>query len=175
GIDPFTQRERARQIDLLAFQVQEISEVSPDPGEEEGLNTELSRLSNLHTIAQAAAGGVELLSDGDLNAAGLIGEAVRALNAGAKYDETVMQLQNELRAALESVQAIAGELRDVAEGSAADPEALDRVEARLSALSKLKNKYGPTLEDVVEFGAQAAEELAGLEEDERDAGSLQAD
>ncbi|GGI74379.1 DNA repair protein RecN [Deinococcus wulumuqiensis] len=170
-----SQRERARQIDLLAFQVQEISEVSPDPGEEEGLNTELSRLSNLHTTQQAAAGGVELLSDGDLNAAGLLGEAVRALNAGAKYDETVRQLQSDLRSALESVQAIAGELRDVAEGSAADPEALDRVEARLSALSKLKNKYGPTLEDVVEFGARAAEELAALEADERDAGSLQAD
>ncbi|WP_414656820.1 DNA repair protein RecN [Deinococcus sp. VB343] len=170
-----SQRERARQIDLLSFQVQEISEVSPDPGEEEGLGSELSRLSNLHTIAQAAAGGVELLSDGDLNVLGMLNEAVRALNAGAKYDETVAQLQTELRSALDSVQAIAGELRDVAEGSAADPEALDRVETRLGALGKLKNKYGPTLEDVVEFGARAAEELAELERDEQDAGTLQDD
>lgn len=170
-----SQRERARQIDLLSFQVQEISEVSPDPGEEEGLGSELSRLSNLHTIAQAAAGGVELLSDGDLNVLGMLNEAVRALNAGAKYDETVAQLQTELRSAIDSVQAIAGELRDVAEGSAADPEALDRVETRLGALGKLKNKYGPTLEDVVEFGARAAEELAELERDEQDAGTLQDD
>ncbi|MDO4245530.1 MAG: DNA repair protein RecN [Deinococcus sp.] len=170
-----SQRERARQIDLLSFQVQEISEVGPDPGEEEGLSSELSRLSNLHTIAQAAAGGVELLSDGDLNVLGMLNEAVRALNAGAKYDETVAQLQTELRSALDSVQAIAGELRDVAEGSAADPEALDRVETRLGVLGKLKSKYGPTLEDVVEFGARAAEELAELERDEQDAGTLQDD
>ena len=170
-----SQRERARQIDLLSFQVQEISEVSPDPGEEEGLSSELSRLSNLHTIAQAAAGSVELLSDGDLNALGMLNEAVRALNAGAKYDETVAQLQTELRSAIDSVQAIAGELRDVAEGSAADPEALDRVETRLGVLGKLKSKYGPTLEDVVEFGARAAEDLAELERDEQDAGTLQDD
>ncbi|SEJ79857.1 DNA replication and repair protein RecN [Deinococcus reticulitermitis] len=170
-----SQRERARQIDLLTFQVGEISDLAPDPGEEEALGAELSRLSNLHTIAQSAAGAVELLSDGDLNALGMIGEAVRALNAGAKYDETVGQLQTDLRAALESVQAIAGELRAAAEDSAADPEALDRVEARLGALGKLKAKYGPTLADVVEFGARAAEELAELESDERDAGTLQDD
>lgn len=169
------ERERARQLDLLTFQVREIAEVAPQPGEEEPLSAELGRLANLETIAQGAAGALELLSEGEANAAALISEAVRALNAGAKYDETSAQLQNELREALESVQAVAGELRGVAEDSAPDPEELARVEGRLSALGKLRAKYGPTLEDVLAFHADATRELAALTRDEQDAGTLEAD
>ncbi|MFC3863184.1 DNA repair protein RecN [Deinococcus antarcticus] len=168
-----SERERARQLDLLRFQSQEIAEVAPQVGEEDPLNAELTRLANLHTIASAAAGGLELLSDGDMNAASLLSEAVRVLNSGAKYDENTGQLQNELREALEAVQAVVSELRDTAEQSAPDPEELARVEARLAALNKLRNKYGPTLEDVLDFQVKVEEELATLERDEQDAGTLQ--
>ncbi|MFC5847931.1 DNA repair protein RecN [Deinococcus petrolearius] len=166
-------RERARQIDLLTFQVQEIREVDPRPGEEEPLASDLARLSNLDTVAQSAAAGLELLSDGEMNAGGMIAEAVRALNAGAKYDPLTAQLQDELRAAQEALRAVVGELRERAENSAPDPEDLARVEARLAALGKLRAKYGPALEDVVAFADAAATELETLEQDERDAGTLE--
>ncbi|MPY65698.1 DNA repair protein RecN [Deinococcus sp. SDU3-2] len=169
------ERERARQLDLLAFQVREITEVSPQPGEEEPLTAELTRLSNLETIAQGAAGALELLSEGETTAAGLIAEAVKALNAGAKYDEASGQLQHDLREALDAVQAVVGELRGVAEDSAPDPEELARVEGRLSALGKLRAKYGPTLEDVLAFHAEAETDLNRLTRDEQDAGSLEAE
>ena len=166
-------RERARQIDLLTFQVQEIREVAPQSGEEEPLATDLARLSNLDTVAQSAAAGLELLSDGEMNGLGMIAEALRALNAGAKYDPLTAQLQDELRAAQEGIRAVVGELRERAENSAPDPEELARVETRLAALGKLRAKYGPTLEDVVAFGDTAAAELETLEQDERDAGTLE--
>lgn len=168
-----SERERARQLDLLTYQMQEISEVAPQLGEEEPLSAELGRLANLDTIAQSAAGGLELLSDGDLNAIGMISEAVRALNAGAKFDETTAQLQTELREALDAVQAVVSELRGISEGSAPDPAELARVEARISALNKLRGKYGPTLEDVLEFQARIDGELGELQRDEADAGTLQ--
>ncbi len=166
-------RERARQIDLLTFQVQEIREVAPQSGEEEPLATDLARLANLDTVAQSAAAGLELLSDGEMNGLGMIAEALRALNAGAKYDPLTAQLQDELRAAQEGIRAVVGELRERAENSAPDPEELARVETRLAALGKLRAKYGPTLEDVVAFGDTAAAELETLEQDERDAGTLE--
>ncbi|EYB67611.1 DNA repair protein RecN [Deinococcus phoenicis] len=169
------ERERARQLDLLTFQVREIAEVAPRPGEEEPLTAELTRLSNLETIALGAAGALDLLSDGETSAAGLIAEAVRALNAGAKYDETSAQLQQDLRGALDSVQAVVGELRGVAEDSAPDPEDLARTETRLAALGKLRAKYGPALEDVLTFQAEAERDLAALTRDEQDAGTLEAE
>ncbi len=170
-----SERERARQLDLLSFQVQEIREVAPQPGEEEPLTTDLTRLANLDAIAQAAAGSLELLSDGEISALGLMSQSVRALNAGARYDEATAQLQTELREALDAVQAVVSELRVTAENSAADPEELARVEARIAALGKLKTKYGPGLQDVLDFQARVADELAELQRDEQDAGTLHED
>ncbi|GGK86986.1 DNA repair protein RecN [Deinococcus radiotolerans] len=167
-----TERERARQLDLLQFQSREISELNPQLGEEEPLQADLSRLANLDTIAQSAAGALHLLSDGDENALGYLNEATRALNAGARFDDTTAQLQSELRDAVASIQAVVGELRAVAEGQAPDPEELARVETRLGALGKLRAKYGPTLEDVLNFHAQVETELAELTRDEQDAGTL---
>ncbi|ALW88957.1 DNA repair protein RecN [Deinococcus actinosclerus] len=170
-----TERERARQLDLLQFQAREIAEVGPQLGEEEPLQTDLTRLANLDTIAQSAAGALHLLSDGDENALGFLNEAVRALNAGVRFDDTSAQLQGELREAVASIQAVVGELRGVAEDQAPDPEELARVEARLGALGKLRAKYGPSLEDVLEFHAQVEVELADLTRDEQDAGTLDAE
>ncbi|WDA58070.1 DNA repair protein RecN [Deinococcus aquaticus] len=170
-----SERERARQLDLLQFQAAEITEVNPTPGEEEPLQADLNRLANLESIAQGAAGAITLLSDGDENALGFLAEAVRSLNVSARYDETTAQLQRELREALDSVQAVTGELRAVAEDQAPDPEELARVEARLGALGKLRAKYGPTLDDVLTFHAQVEQELAALTRDEQDAGTLDAD
>ncbi|CAM4389754.1 DNA repair protein RecN [Deinococcus marmoris] len=169
------ERERARQLDLLTFQAREIAEVAPLPGEEEPLQAELNRLANLETIAQSAAGALTLISDGEENALGFLGEAVRALNASARYDDASAALQQELRAALDSLQAVSGELRAVAEDGAADPEQLAHVEGRLGALGKLRTKYGPTLDDVLEFQAGVEEELAALTSDEQTAGTLDAD
>lgn len=170
-----SERERARQLDLLQFQATEISDVNPVPGEEEPLQADLNRLANLESIAQGAAGAITLLSDGDENALGFLAEAVRSLNVSARYDDTTAQLQRELREALDSVQAVVGELRAVAEDQAPDPEELARVEARLGALGKLRAKYGPTLDDVLSFQAQVEQELAALTRDEQDAGTLDAD
>ena len=72
-----SERERARQLDLLTFQAQEIAQVAPQTGEEEPLQAELNRLANLDTIAQGAAGALTLLTDGDENAGGFLAEAIR--------------------------------------------------------------------------------------------------
>lgn len=166
------QQTRERTLDLLRFQVKELAEAALQEGEEEPLRQELSRLSNVEAIAQGAGAALELLSEGEVAATGLIAEAIRALNAPARYDEAAEQLQGDLIAALESVQAVAGELQSLAEDRAPDPEELARVDERLSLISKLQGKYGATVEEVLRFQARAEEELYALENDEQDAGNL---
>ena len=70
---------------------------------------------------------------------------------------------------------MSGELRSLAEDRAPDPEAIAQLESRLSLIGKLQTKYGPTLADVLNFHADAEQELAALEADEQDAGTLEAD
>ena len=169
------ERERARLIDLLEFQVNEIRAAAPEAGEEEPLTAELARLSHQESIAGAAAGTVQLLSDGEVNARDLMRAALKTLSAGARHDPASQALLGELEAALEAVEALLPELRDIAEGQAPDPREIEAVEARLSLLGRLRSKYGADLAEVLAFAEKAEAELAELSRDEADAGQLQAE
>ncbi|GHG06283.1 DNA repair protein RecN [Deinococcus piscis] len=166
------ERERARLLDLLEYQVGEIRTVGPQPGEEEPLQAQLSRLTHQEAIAGAAAGALDLLADGEVTAEGLMQAALKTLGAGARYDQASEDLLEELRAALDAVEALVPELRQIAEGSAPDPEEIAQAEERLAALGRLKAKYGPELSDVLAFAEQAETELAALQQDQEDAGDL---
>ena len=168
-----SERERARQLDLLTYQAEEIAAVAPKEGEEEPLRAELDRLANLDLIASGAAEALSRLAGEELSAQGLVGDAVRALSGAARYEPNVAQLQRELREALSALEAVAGELRAVSEASAPDPEELARVETRLAQLAKLQTKYGPGITDVLRYQAELAGQLAGLHRDESDAGRLE--
>lgn len=170
-----SERERARQLDLLEYQLGEIQAVAPVVGEEEPLEAQLARLSNLETIAAGAAGALEALSAADVNAQALVADAIRGLSGGAKYDANLAALQGELRTAQEALKAVALELTTVAEESAPDPEEMAHIEGRLAQLSKLRTKYGPTLEDVLAYAAEISGQLEGLRGDERDAGQLESE
>ncbi len=169
------ERERARLIDLLEFQVNEIRAAAPEAGEEEPLTAELARLSHQESIAGAAAGTVQLLSDGEVNARDLMRAALKTLSAGARHDPASQALLGELEAALEAVEALLPELRDIAEGQAPDPREIEAVEARLSLLGRLRSKYGADLAEVLAFAEKAEAELAELSRDKADAGQLQAE
>lgn len=169
------ERERARLLDLLEYQVKEIRAVDPQPGEEEPLSAQLSRLTHQEAIAGAAAGALDLLADGEVSAEGLMQAAIKTLGAGARYDPASETLLSELQTALDAVEALVPELRGIAESSAPDPEEVMETEQRLAALNRLKAKYGPELSDVLAFAAQAEAELTGLQQDQEDAGDLTAE
>ena len=166
------ERERARLLDLLEYQVGEIRTVAPQPGEEEPLSAQLSRLTHQEAIAGAAAGALDLLADGEVSAEGLMQAAIKTLGAGARYDKASEALLGELRTALDAVEALVPELRQIAESSAPDPEEIEQTEERLTALNRLKAKYGPELSDVLAFADKAETELASLQQDQEDAGDL---
>ncbi|NJK43813.1 MAG: hypothetical protein HC933_05595 [Pleurocapsa sp. SU_196_0] len=79
-----------------------------------------------------------------------------------------------MREALSSLQAVAGEARDLVERAAADPESLDDVESRLALLDKLKAKYGSSLTEVLTYADELRAELSTLERAENDASELEA-
>ncbi|MBB6098052.1 DNA repair protein RecN (Recombination protein N) [Deinobacterium chartae] len=168
-----SERDRARQLDLLEYQWQEIEAVRPRPGEDAPLQEELRRLSNLEAIASGATSALELLSEADVSAESLIGEAIRALSGSARFDRASSELLGELKELQSSLQAIAGELRGISEESAPDPQALAETEARLSQLARLQSKYGPGLEDVLAYQRALTEQLEQLRRDEADLQGLE--
>ena len=167
------ERERARELDLLEYQFREIADLKPVAGEEEPLESELERLSNLEEIAAQAAQSLELLQEADYNVLSLLQEAVKTLVNVAKVDASVATLRETLKEVVSSLKGVSHELSAISEDSAPDPEELERISNRLTNLTKLKNKYGATLEDVLGYASELETRLLELRGDDADLGDLE--
>ncbi|MEO7588635.1 MAG: DNA repair protein RecN [Arachnia sp.] len=159
---------RAREIDMLRFGVEEITSAAPEPGEDDTLAAEATRLMDaddlrhLALTAQSALSGDE--DDFDVPCAvGLLGEARKAIAALAERDELATELSTRVQEAqylLDDVaQAVAGYGADLV----ADPTRLEAVGQRRAQLASLMRKYGPGLGDVIEWAEQATQNLQRLE------------
>ncbi len=167
------ERERARRVDLLAYQLREIESTDPKSDEESPLKLERDRLANVENIAEHAGNAVQALEEADVNAVGLMADAVRALEKAARFDPDATSLAHDLREALNVAQAVTGEARDLIERVSGEPGALDRVEGRLAALDKLKLKYGASLPEVLNYADELRVELNTLERASEDATDLE--
>ena len=166
-------RERARQLDVLQFQVSEIAAANLVPGEEETLRAELESHRHAERILQGSAGALERLSEGEPNALTLLAEAVSSLESAGRYHEVPAALAAELRGALESVQATSAEVESFLADFGGDPATLEQLERRLSQLETLKLKYGGSIAEVLEFYATAEAEMTRLHNAEVDLERLQ--
>ncbi len=173
------ERTRARELDLVRYQVDEIDRAAiAGPGEDEALEAEEDALADAAAHREAAAGAVAALSgdgdagggDGLASASDAVGAAV-ALIAGRGPFRTV---EDRLRTVAVEISDLAGELRAVGEAIDEDPERLTRVRERRQLLRDLRRKYGETLADVIAEGERLHARLDELEDHDRRAAELDA-
>lgn len=168
------ERQRAREIDLLGFQVSEIesAEIS-SADEDEHLKQEEDVLANADALRESLWGALSSLS-GDEGAVDRIGEAVALLDDSDSLADFVTRL----RAAQGELADLAAEMRSHADEVEEDPARLAFVRERLNMLSELRRKYGDRLADVIEYlestRARLAE-LVGFEERAKDLAREQTD
>jgi len=169
------ERERLRLADLYRYQIRDIADAKLEPGEDGALSDELLRLRNTERLRQAVHTALQSLHGSDASALGLLASAGRDLDGASAVDPA-------LQASAETVNAARFEIEEAARGLTryldeldADPHRLDAVQDRLDRISDLKRKYGPTIEEVLEFGRQAAQSLAAMESSDADAVALQAE
>ena len=156
-------RTRAEREDFLRFQLAQIDEIAPRPGEEDDLARERERLRSAEKLAGAARRGEEALYAGEQAAADAVVGAVRELTPLVAIDDQLGPIVRELEEARAQIEDAAFRLRRYADGIAADPERLSAVEERLDALGRLLRKHGPEL---LARRAEMAAELAALERHE---------
>jgi DNA repair protein RecN (Recombination protein N) len=170
-------RELARRIDLLRFQIEEISRVEPQVDEEGALELERGRLANAERLANLAIGAYSLLADagpGERAADELIGEAAAKLDEIARIDASQAGLAEQAIVLTDSLTDLARSVRSYVDVIELDPARLVEVDERLEMLRQLKRKYGDTIGDVLRFAADAASELAVLESSEEHSAALRA-
>lgn len=164
------ERMRAREIDLLRFQVEELTAAAiAGPDEDAALDAEESLLADAIAHQEGAAAAVGALAD-DGGAADSIGLAIASIAGRPPFSAH----EARLRAAAVELADLAGDLRSTGESIADDPERLDAVRSRRQLLHELRRKYGETLADVIAFGNDARARLAELEQHDRRAAELDA-
>jgi DNA repair protein RecN (Recombination protein N) len=173
------ERARARELDLLRYQVSEIDAAAiAGPDEDVALERLEDELADATAHREAASGAVMTLSGdgaGDApeptaSAADAMGAALALLAGRAPF----VDAEARLRALAAELSDVAGELRAAGEAIDEDPERLDQVRGRRQLLHDLRRKYGETLADVLAEGDRLRARLAELEDHERRAVELDA-
>jgi len=160
-------REREQRLDFLDFQIREIEAASLRPGEWEELLAERKILKNSERIAQLVEAGLGCAySEEGSVSAGLsrLQEIVREL---FRFDESYKPYEEALAQSAITVRELADMLVRFKEKQNLGPERLEELESRLSAIEKLRRKYGETTEDILRHLArikQESEDLARSEE-----------
>src|SRR5579862_6705275 len=157
------EQDRLRLVDLWIFQKREIEEGRLQSGEDERLEGEKRVLANAERIYNAAMNAFDLLYEGNGSTASSLRAAQKQVEELTRYEPKFQEALAALETARISVEDVGATVRDYAGGIHASPEHLAQVEDRLALLDRLKRKYGPTLDEVIAFGADVSRKLSEVE------------
>ena len=161
---------RSQEADELRLAIDEIERVAPRVGEDTELAERADRLGNLEDLRLAAAQAQQLVSsqtdDGGGDALGLLDSARRQLDRAAGHDpalEVIAQsLGNATILVSEISTALAGYLGDLdADGG----RELETVQQRRADLANLVRRFGPSLDDAIDYLDTGSRRLLELDND----------
>ena len=158
--------EKARRVDTLQYQIEELRRAKLTPGEEEELTARRGMLRNAEKFLGAVAGADYALNGDDSGGGALsaLRQAQDALSGVRNLDDAFGQLYERLGEAYSEVYDIAATVEDKRGELDVSPGELDRVESRMDLLYRLKKKYGATVEDMLDYQARCEAELAQIED-----------
>lgn len=172
-----TEAERAREMDLLQYQVNEIRSLDPKIGEEQKLQRHRDLQLHAERLSSALSRMEDLLSGGDEtdgvlgrlgDLSALIDGAIPLLPQAADAKAQVLTAQDLLTDVRHAVERFRSQIEF-------NPQLLEKIDARLDRLSRLRRKYGDTVESVLDFARQAERRLSELTQSEARIAELSAD
>ena len=152
-------------LDLLSFQVQEIEDAALSVEEEEELNADKKLIKNAENIISALTEAYSYLfgNDDSLGALSALQEAAGQTSYASNFSEQLGEIGEKLNDAAAIAQDAGFELKNFIDDFDVDISKIDEIEERLDTYYKLKRKYGPEVEDVLEFCEKGKKELELIE------------
>ncbi|OGO27653.1 MAG: DNA repair protein RecN [Chloroflexi bacterium RBG_16_52_11] len=156
------EREAARRIDTLTYQLTEIEAAHLRPGEDQELTDERNRLANAEGLATLAQEALLALDEGTSetpSATDLVGQIVHALHSLSRLDTSQTPLKDQAESVFENLSDLSRVLRNYLENIEFNPKRLDQVEERLALIHNLKRKYGDSISGVLAYADNAQTEI----------------
>jgi DNA repair protein RecN (Recombination protein N) len=154
------EQEKEQRKDFLKYQLEEIQNVQPVPGEDVLLLEEKKRLKSADTLIKISQKSHKLMGNSLLD--GLV-QIRMDMSQVAELDHEARALATELAGFSYQAEDLVVKLRDYRDSLTNDPYRLDSVSERLNELQGLKRKYGNSLEAVIGFAEDAETELQQIE------------
>ncbi len=162
---------RERELDLLAFELDEIEAVAPGEEEAAQLTAERDRLRHLETLRLAAAGGADAVApDGGGGVAELLALAEPELESAAAIDPQLAALSSRMQSLRYEAEDLGRELRSYVAGlegeivgESGGPDRLEQVEERLAQFARLQRKHGGSVAEVLAHAERCRARRAELE------------
>ena len=157
--------EKARRMDSLRFQIDELERAQLVPGEEESLTERRDLLRNGEKYLSALSGADYCLNGGEEGGGAV--SALRDAEEAVAGIRTLSDDMGELYKRLEQLRCeaydLAETIRDRREEFDFSPAELDAVESRSDLLYRLKKKYGATVEEMLSYLDKCRRELDDME------------
>lgn len=153
----------AQQLELLRFQVREISDARINPQAEEGLEQDYRRATNAARLLQLGQTALGVLNENEMSLlaqCAVVGRTLQELQRVDPGAGSLLALHEQTVALLNELHSAIARYSDSIE---LEPARLQELEERINLLQSLKRKYGGSLEAVLAFGAEAGQKLAALE------------
>ena len=164
---------RARQADMLDYQVKEIEAARIRSGEDVKLAERRKLVANSEKINFALAEALEILNgEGETAILPALSRTTARLDAVAAHLPGFSETAEQVKESFYILQSAVDDVRGALESVESDPGELERLDERIDQLVRLKKKYGGTLDAVIRYSEQAAEQLAMLLDSEAMVDSL---
>ncbi len=157
--------EKLRRTETLKYQIEEISRAELKPGEDDALESLRRLLQNSEKLSEGLQDAASCIDGGDDSegAASLLSEAEHALARIVRFDDSLSQLHDTASDLMYQLQDVAEQLRDRLYQLSYSADELERIEARLDTIHRLRRKYGASCADILTFLASAQKELDEIE------------
>ncbi len=168
--------ERLREIDLLSFQANELSEAAVEKGEEAGLEAERTSLVNYERIFSLLnEARVYLLGNDSDGGAEAVDMAAGAMRSAAEFDSEYAGISDSLTDIYYNLKDCAEQISDAIDGLESDPERLEEIEERLDLLNRLSRKYNTPCDELPKLADEIQSRLDALINYDKNRGELESD
>ncbi|HAC64916.1 MAG TPA: DNA repair protein RecN [Cyanothece sp. UBA12306] len=174
-----SEKDRLQRLDLLDYQLKELSEAQlTDSDELDQLEQERDRLSHVVELQQLSYQTYQILyqnDSGEPAIADQLGEAENILTNMAEYDPKIELILEMVRSALTQVVEAGQQINGYGDALEADPERLTQLEERINLLRRICRKYGPSLQEVINYYQKLENELTELTDNQQSIEQLEKD
>ena len=165
--------ERARELDMLRFQIDEIEEAGLQPGEDEAIAEELKRLDSFDHIDKVLGSCYDAFYSGRHPLLDTVNAIKVEVNDLVKYDDEVKEISELVNSAYYQLEEAAQSLDRYRDSISYDEERYAYCQDRDSTIYGLKKKYGDTVQDILNYEDKAQQRLEELESEVCEQGQLE--